>query len=347
MEVGLLKDEIDKARSLAVLREEFIYDTAPFPSCHASTVVETEEGLVCAFFGGTHERHPDVAIWVSRQEGSVWIPPFEAANGVEPAEVRYPCWNPVLSQIAGGPLLLFYKVGPSPSTWWGMMTESTDGGRTWSEPWRLPEGILGPIKNKPIQLRNGDLLCPSSVEDDGWRVHFERTADAGRTWERTAPVNDGVEFRAIQPAILVHPDGRLQALCRTKQDCIAEVWSEDEGRTWGPMRAIALPNPDAGFDAVSLSDERYFLIYNHTVRGGDFPQAREMLNVAVSDDGRDWKAAFVLEKGEGQFSYPAAIQTSDGMVHTTYTYHRRTIKHAVIDPSSLGSHDMPDGRWPD
>ena len=46
----------------------------------------------------------------------------------------YPCWNPVLFQPKAGPLLLFYKVGPTPSTWWRAMMTSKDGGKTWDSP---------------------------------------------------------------------------------------------------------------------------------------------------------------------------------------------------------------------
>jgi alpha-L-rhamnosidase len=84
--------------------------------------------------------------------------------------------------------MLFYKVGPNPRTWRGNYLTSPDGGKTWTPPHQLPAGILGPIKNKPVQLANGDLLCPSSAEHDGWRVHLERSTDLGRTWTRTTPI---------------------------------------------------------------------------------------------------------------------------------------------------------------
>src|SRR3954451_13931181 len=148
-----------------VLQSELVFERAPFPSAHASTIVETHTGLVAAWFGGTKERDPDVGIWLSRREGSQWSPPVEVATGVQPDGKRLPCWNPVLFQPADGPLLLFYKVGPSPSTWWGLLKTSTDGGATWSTASRLPDGILGPIKNKPRMLPGGVLLCPSSSED--------------------------------------------------------------------------------------------------------------------------------------------------------------------------------------
>ena len=313
-----------------LLKSEFIYETAPFPECHASTIVESQGRLIAAWFGGTHERHPDVGIWVARHADGRWTTPIEVANGVESPTNRHPCWNPVLFQPKNGPLMLFYKVGPSPSRWWGMLITSTDSGQTWSKPQRLPDNILGPIKNKPVQLANGDILCPTSTEHDGWKVHFERTKNLGQTWEATPAVNDGKEISAIQPSILFYPGGKLQAIGRTRQGKLFEVWSEDAGRTWGAMSLTSLPNPSAGTDAVTLKDGRQLLVYNPTTKG------RSPLNVAISRDGKNWQTALVLEDEPGkEFSYPAVIQTGDGLVHITYTWMRKRIRHAVLDPRKL------------
>ncbi len=324
------------------VKGEFIYETAPFPSCHASTIAEAKGGLVAAWFGGTRERHPDVGIWVSRREGGRWTAPVEVANGVGFATNRLPCWNPVLFQPKHGPLLLFYKVGPSPTTWWGMMTISEDAGKSWSRPRRLPDGILGPIKNKPVQLSNGDLLCPSSTEGaEGWRIHFERTPDLGKTWQAIGPLNDSRTIGAIQPSILFHPRDTLQALGRTRQGRVFQIWSEDNGKTWGEMALTDLPNPNSGTDAVTLKDGHHLLVYNPTRNG------RSPLGVAVSRDGRTWKAALLLENTpEAEFSYPAVIQTSDGLVHITYTWKRERIKHVVLDPAKLALRNTGNGEWP-
>ncbi len=335
----------------AVLKSEFIYETAPFPSCHASTIAETKSGLVAAWFGGTAERNPDVCIYVSRIENGQWTPPVAVADGVGFATSRLPTWNPVLFQPKNGPLLLFYKVGPSPATWWGMLTTSDDDGKTWSKPVRLPNGILGPIKNKPVQLANGDLLCPSSTEGtNGWRVHFERTGDLGRTWTATPPVNDGKEIGAIQPSILFHGEGKLQSVGRTKNGKIFQIWSDDGGLTWGKMTLTDLPNPDSGTDAVTLRDGRQVLVYNHNVRTGSNNKGRSPLNVAISNDGIHWQAALELENAPDApagFAYPAVIQTRDGLVHITYTWERKRIKHVVIDPAKLTPRPMPHGEWPE
>ena len=315
----------------AVVRSEFIYEKAPFPSCHASTITQTKGGLVAAWFGGQREGAADVGVWVCRHDSKAWSEPKEVATGVD-RDNRYPCWNPVLFQPKepkDGPLLLFYKVGPSPSRWWGMMITSADGGNTWSPPRRLPDGILGPIKDKPVQLADGSLLCGSSSEDQGWRVHMERTPDLGQTWTRTGPLNDPATAGLIQPTILDHGGGHLQILCRSRQGKIYQSRSDDAGKTWSPPAPTNLPNPNSGIDAVQLKDGRSLVVYNHT------PTGRSPLNVAVSPDGKTWKPAVVLESERGEFSYPAVIQADDGLVHVTYTWKRQRIKHAVIDPKRL------------
>jgi predicted neuraminidase len=332
------------------VKSEFIFTNAPFPSCHASTIAETKSGLVAAWFGGTAERNPDVCIYVSRNENGKWTTPVAVADGVGFSTNRLPTWNPVLFQPKNGPLMLFYKVGPSPSTWWGMLTISDDDGKTWSKPTRLPEGILGPIKNKPVQLVNGDILCGSSTEGDGgWRVHFERTSDFGKTWTTTPPVNDSKAIGAIQPSILFHGKHKLQVIGRTRNEKIFEIWSEDDGATWGAMTLTDLPNPNSGTDAVTLRDGRQLLVYNHNTREGSNNKGRSPLNVAISPDGTNWFAGLVLENdlnAPNGFAYPAVIQTHDGLVHITYTWERKRIKHVVIDPKKLSLRPIVDGVWP-
>jgi predicted neuraminidase len=331
----------EPGKHTAIRHSELLYSTAPFPQCHASTIVETPHGLVAAWFGGTREGHKDVGIWLARQVDGKWTAPVEVANGLPggdalPRTERHPCWNPVLFQPKKGPLLLFYKVGPNPRQWWSLLTTSADGGRTWSAPRRLPDGFLGPVRNAPLQLPDGTLLCGSSTEQDGWKVFFERTADLGKSWERTGPINDIKTFGAIQPTFLTHRDGRIQALCRSQQQVITETWSADGGKTWSAMKATTLPNPNSGIHGVTLQDGRQLLVYNHTTRGWKAPRDRELLNVALSRDGKSWKQVLMLENEPfSEFSYPFVIQTRDGLVHITYTWKRQRIKHVVLDPGKL------------
>jgi len=336
-------------------RSEFIFETAPHAQCHASTLAETSSGLVAAWFGGSREGAADVGIWVARQDGGRWTAPTEVANGIQFTRadgtvVRHPCWNPVLFQPRTGPLMLFYKVGP-PAAWWGMLTTSADRGRTWSVPRPLPQGIIGPIKNKPVELADGTILCASSTETTSapsrWQVHFEATRNGGRSWWATTPINDGVALSAIQPSVLMHPDGRLDAIGRTKQGRLFWTQSNDAGRTWAPLELAALPNPNSGTDAVTLADGRHLLVYNHVgldANGRKGP--RSPLNVAVSPDGRAWEAVCVLEDEPGEYSYPAVIQTRNGLVHITYTWKRERIKHVTLDLGRFQPRPILQGVWP-
>jgi len=321
-----------------LLKSEFMFLQAPFPASHASTIVETKNGLLAAWFGGTAERQPDVSIYTARYDGKSWSAPVKVADGIQAdGTTRFPCWNPVLFQPAKGPLLLFYKVGPRPEGWWGMLITSTDQGQSWSKAVRLPEGFVGPVRNKPIELPDGTLLCGSSSENAGWRVHMERAYHLGERWEKTGTLNDTNEFGAIQPTILVHDGNNIQILCRTKQGAIIDSWSKDLSKTWSPMARTALPNPNSAIDAVRLKDGRLLLVYNHS------SAARSKLNVAVSKDGKNWQAALMLENQPGEFSYPAVIQASDGLVHITYTWKRQRIKHVVVDPQKLRLTNITDG----
>jgi len=325
-------------------RGEFVYDQAPFPSCHASTIVETSPGeFLAAWFGGSAEGRPDVAIWAARRGPGGWSAPFELAR-----EPETPAYNPVLFFSADKVLWMYYKFGPGPSQWTAGRRQSRDGGAHWSAIEHLPAGIYGPIKNKPLVLAGGVIVSGTSVESyRSWACWVERSTDNGLTWTRHGPITvrgastgPGVagpaavpgsdEWRRttgiIQPAIVRLRDGRLRMFVRATQDigriCYAD--SSDAGITWTDARPTSLPNPNSGIDAVGLRDGRIVLAYNHTTHG------RTPLNLAVSRDGDAWKMFLTLESEPGEFSYPAIIQSADGALHITYTWKRRKIKHVEV-----------------
>lgn len=331
-----------------LLLDEFVVENPPFPESHAATIAETPKGLVSAWFGGTKERNPDVCIWVSRNENGKWQAPQNVANGIVNDTLRYACWNPVLYQIPNGDLMLFYKIGPSPAKWKGWLKTSSDNGLTWSEAKALPEGYIGPVKNKPVLLSNGNLFCPTSTEGSGWKLHFEVTPDFGKTWRIVGPINDGKTFNAIQPSILDHGKGKLQILARSRDRAIIESWSTDNGETWSPLAKASLPNNNSGTDAVTLKNGKHLLVYNHVLPPGDLAKGpRTPLNLSLTKDGKEWYATLIIEDSPiSQYSYPSIIQTSDGLVHVIYTWRRKKIKHAVIDPSKLKLKKITNREWP-
>jgi len=307
-----------------ILSSGFIYESAPFPQCHASTLVETPSGIMASWFGGTRERNPDVSIYTARLSNGTWSVPQMAADGVKNDTLRYPTWNPVLHQKDDGELVLFYKVGPTPRDWWGVYKTSNDEGKTWSQEIAIPDNLLGPIKDKAVRLADGTILYPSSFEtSERWTTHVE-TSDADlKNWKKTAI--DNADFNAIQPTVLFHANGKLQMLCRTKEGVVSTTWSTDQGKSWSKMEATTLINNNSGIDGVTLKSGYHLLVCNPIKKG------RNKISLFGSSDGITWEELLILEdEKEGEFSYPAIIEAKDGTVHVSYTFNRVKVKHLQI-----------------
>ena len=345
-----------------VVQSQFIYEKASFLQCHSATIVETKQGdLLSAFFGGTREGHPDVCIYLSRKnKGSEnWTAPEMVADGVLSTGERKACYNPVLFEDEDGTLHLFYKIGKNVADWKGFLKSSRDGGYSWSKAFPIPEGYLGPIKNKPVQLAGGKVIAPSSTEGNGWNVHFEIAENGGRKIHKVGPLeaekalltqdmipgkfnqkedieggddSKATTIQAIQPSILKHPDGKLQILCRTRNGKIATAWSSDQGETWTPLSLTNIPNNNSGTDAVTLQDGRHVLIYNAIATPpGAKKGPRTPLNIAVSREGIHWDMVLTLEDSPvSQYSYPAIIQGKDGRIHAVYTWRRQRVKYMEL-----------------
>lgn len=306
----------------------FIFEKAPFPSCHASTLVEHEPGkLTAAWFGGKDEGAKDVQIWSSTFDGKAWGEP--KVLGTEPGQ---PCWNPVLFKSAKGTLHFWYKAGPSPERWTGFVRTSSDNGKTWSKVEMMPAGFWGPVRAKPIQLANGTILAGTSVESfRNWTPFVDRSADDGKTWTRSTAFPVPEKFNQIQPTLFETKDGRVVALMRSRDPrAVCRSESKDGGVTFTPAEETKLPNPSTGLDCVKTPDGDVFLIYNPVTMG------RTPISVARSaDDGKTWKKVLDLETEPGEYSYPAMILSAAGTLEITYTWKRTHIKYQRLDPKKL------------
>ena len=320
-------------------KTEFVEPAPAVAEVHASNIIEAADGsLVCAWFGGTMEGNNDVTIWVSRYINGRWTPGVSVADGVQNKKLRHPAYNPVMYCTKEGRVWMFFKVGENPEKWWGESMYSDDNGITWAGRKKLPEGFLGPIKNQAVRLPNGSVICPSSIEysPSSWVAHMEITDENFKKWKKSKPVPDPKNFGAIQPAIITHPDGTLQALFRSNSRNLVYSWSKDSGKTWSPLQFSGFYMANSGLDALTLAGNKGFLlVYNPNDKPADPKKwgPRTPLVASYSDDGLNWKPAVLLEHRDARhgYSYPCIIQTRDGRIHITYTWNRARICHVILE----------------
>ena len=311
--------------------KEFVSENMPTPSCHASTIVELSNGdLLGAWFGGTREGAPDVAIWMARRTQTGWSRPARGSAGTRVGDVQSCpvsfCRRPTVAVLQVRTLARAR----------GRQRGNIAAMRAlrWSITEHLPAGLYGPIRAKPLLLSDGTILSGTSVESYGsWACWVERSTDNGQSWTRIGPIAAPLTL-AIQPAARGKPHGiiqpslidlgnrhiRLYARSTNNIARICQADSLDGGLTWSAVKATELPNPNSGIDVIRLRDGRLVLIYNNTTSG------RTPLNLAVSNNGDQWRNFYTLENAAGEYSYPALIQARNGDLLISYTWNRVKIR---------------------
>lgn len=188
---------------------------------------------------------------------------------------------------------------------------------------------------KPLLLPNKRIVLP--LYSDGFNMAIMAISDDdGSTWRPSLPL---VGRGPIQPAIIQKKNGNLFALMRDSGDDPARVHaseSKDNGETWQVSTKTTIPNT-ASVELLVLQDGRWVFL------GNDIDDGRYRIGLFLSDDeGKTWKWKTYLEKVEpnkGSFSYPSLIQTSDGLLHITYSYHlekdKKSIKYVVVNPQKI------------
>lgn len=304
--------------------------TSKFPSSHAATVAVLPDGdLFCAWYSGSREGAPDTAIYGARfvsAEGR-WTEPEVVAD--RPGR---PMGNPVLFLDLRGRLWLFFVVmhGEGWHTCSIWFKRSADGGRSWGTEQPLREEPGWMVRTKPVVLRRGGAYLLPAYDETVWAPAFFLSEDEGRTWE---PIEGPrLPCEAIQPAVVELSDGSLLAYLRTRCGRIWAIKSEDGGRTWEDLGPTPLPNPNSAVELIRLRGGRLLLLFNESER-----ERTPLVAALSSDEGRSWPQRRALEGGEGEFSYPSAVQAPDGSIHAVYTWRRLSIAHVTFDEGWLES----------
>ena len=308
------------------MQERLIFNDNSFTYCHASTVVETAQGLLMACHAGPAEGHPNTGIWCAIFNGE-WCEQKQVIDSMQSDGQRVPLWNPVLFSN-DAEYKLYYRIGRSPDDWRCAYVSTLDT-NSWSSSELLPKTLTGPVRNKPLKLKTGNIIIPTSTETDGWSIHFELFQEGESSWQNIAVPHNGL--KAIQPVILQHENNTLQALCRTGNSHIAQTWSYDDGMSWSQLELTKLINPNAAIDALKCDNLGYLLLYN------DCKFGRYKLEIATSKDGHCWNKKITLENSMGEYSYPCSVVSEDGSLHVLYTFNRKNIKHVNLSRTELVS----------
>ena len=315
---------------MMIERNALIFQPEEGVQCHASHLSLLPDGGVFAvWFQGTREGADDVRIFGARMNAQgVWEKPTAITpdNGL-------PHWNPVLHREKDGKLTLYYKEGRVIAHWHTMVMHSSDDGATWSEPTEFVPGDVGgrgPVRNKIIELRNGTMVAPASLEDGIWRCFMDVSTDNGKTWQPTAeiclPVPEGEcpkPFGCIQPTLWQDETGDVHALLRTSQGALYRTDSADNGKTWCEPYTTSIPNNNSGVDLVNTPDGMLYLVCNPVA---DNWGARSPISIYVSkDNGTSWQLFTHLVTMPGEYSYPAVLY-KDGALYITHTWQRKSIQ---------------------
>ena len=193
----------------AILKDEFLYEKTFFPEAHASTIVETKKGdLVAAYFGGTHEKDPDVCIYVNiKKKGSnKWSTPILAADGVldlSDPRIKYAGlsgMNEETTSAEAGPVKALSEKK-------GFITYdyTTKKSRI-----SLPKTLKRKACWNPVlfEMPNGELWLffkiGSTVGD--WTGWLAKSKDGGKTWSDKEPLPFDPEGRAFLGPIKNKPE---------------------------------------------------------------------------------------------------------------------------------------------
>jgi len=299
---------------------------------HCSTIAEAPNGdLLCVWYGGSYESAEDQVLFMARRRAgaATWDAPGVLINNPD-----QPPGNAILFADASGRLWVFWgrMEGTRPTrrgTGWSncrlMFRTSLDSGHTWSTDQELADSLGWLPRNPPILLPDKTLLLPMTAGAGGRILRLE----ADGRWSKLGPLAGGEQL-----TIAPRDNGELIGFARSKPYTLGSV-SPDFGVTWQAAEPTNLKCPDSSVCLLRLKSGRMILAHNDN-DGED----RANLTIQQSEDeGRTWSTPRILDSDadlyNAEYSYPCLLQSSDGLIHISYTYRRFAIKHAVFNENWL------------
>jgi predicted neuraminidase len=306
---------------------------------HPAALTELANGdLYLVYYGGSGEYGADSGVYGARKAKGAkhWTQP----QRITP-QPPWPEGNAVVWQAPDGLVWLFSVARPG-ATWSTsriLVRTSKDGAQTWEKPVELTQEAGMMVRSKPIVLADGDYLLPIYHEtgnDPEFTAPdtcslFLRYQVKDKRWTESTRIRSRIGN--LQPAVVALSAKELICYCRhggnyepRNDGYLVRSESHDGGRTWSAGVDSAFPNPNSAADFIRLANGHLLLVYNASM------SRRTPLALALSTDGdKSYPYRRNLAEGAGDFAYPFAIQTGDGLIHVIYTSEGRTVvNHAVF-----------------
>ena len=155
----------------------------------------------------------------------------------------------------------------------------------------------------------------------------------GKSWKASSPI---VGLGPIQPSLVKKNNGHIIAYMRdsgTDPKRILKSISKDNGETWSFATDTEIPNPSSSIEVLQLKNGNWIMACNDTESG------RNQMAILLSfNEGKSWEIKKYIGKYEQNsgitFAYPSLIQSTDGMIHLTYSLNNtegKTIQHTTFN----------------
>ncbi|HNC22854.1 MAG TPA: sialidase family protein [Opitutaceae bacterium] len=311
---------------------------------HPTTVLlEDGRTMLCAYPLG----HGKGAIQLKRSTdgGLTWSPRLPVPDNWK-TSLETPTLHRVVDAAGHRRLIVWSGLYPA------RLASSDDDGATWTP--LAPAGHWGGIvvMASLTGVRNEPGHYLAWFHDDGrflhegikpasppvFTIYQVESRDGGLTWSEPRGIVSTTAIKVCEPGVVRSPDGHQLALLlreESRQQPSQVVFSDDEGRTWTPPRA--LPNPLTGdrHTARYTPDGRLFISFRDTntqspTQGDwlawvgtydDLVQGRPgQYRVRLMDNTKDWDS-----------SYPGVEVLPDGtIVTTTYGHWAKDEKPYIV-----------------